>query len=96
MLRDGAAEIVVGGHRVDLDALIGGEFAELLTACFRHIKRVAVGTLAVDFDALIAEFPGASDDLFDGQCVAAIPDTTISDAVKADLDVGGGCGVDSG
>ena len=31
MLRDGAAEIVVASHRIDLDALIGGEFAQLLT-----------------------------------------------------------------
>src|SRR5260370_28893879 len=52
MLRDGAAEIVVGSHRIDLDALIGCEFAKLLTACLRHINWVAVGTLAVDFDAL--------------------------------------------
>ena len=53
---DGAAEIVVAGDGVNLDALVGGQFAELLAAGFRHVERIAVRTLAVDLDALVAEF----------------------------------------
>src|SRR5438034_1173306 len=90
MLRDGAAEIVVGSDGIDLDALIGGEFTELLAAGPRQVERVAVRALAVDFHTLVSEFPGASDHLFHGQGVAAIPDAAVGDAVEADLDVGRG------
>src|SRR5580704_16526058 len=90
MLRNGAAEIVVGSYGVDLKAVASGLAAEFAAARLRHIERVAVRTLAVDFHALVSELVRAFDDLFDSERISAIPDASIGDAVQADFHVGGG------
>ncbi len=90
---NGAAEVIVSGHGVDLDALIGGRLAELAAAGLRHVERVSVGALAVDLHALISEFARASDDLLDGQRATAVPDAAVGDAVQPDFDIRFGCGV---
>src|ERR1019366_6131746 len=87
MLGDGAAEIVVAGNGVDLDALIGGGLADLLAGNLKQVERVAGGAFAVNLDALVAELTGTADDLLDSKGIAAVPDATVGDAVEADFDV---------
>jgi hypothetical protein len=88
MLGNGAAKVVVAGNGVDLDALVGGQLAELLAARLRHVERIAVGALAVNLDALVPELPGTADDLLDSKGIASVPDAAIGDAIQADLDMG--------
>ncbi len=86
MLRHRAAEIVVGGHSVDLDSFILRDAPQAAAAFGRHVERVAVRTLAVDLDALVAKPARSLDHLLNGERSAAIPDAAVRDAVKAKLD----------
>ncbi len=87
MLGDGAAEIVVARHRVNLKPLVGSQLPNLPASGFRHIQRVAVGALAIDLDTVVAELPRTADYLFQGKGIAPVPDATVGDAVKTDFDL---------
>ena len=69
MLRDRAAEVVVGrdGVRVNLDPGVLRLALQVQAARARQIQRIAVRALAVDLDAVVAESPRALDQLLDRQ-----------------------------
>src|SRR5271155_4727659 len=90
MFRYGTAEVVIPGDRIDLQALIGGSFAQILAASFWQIERIPVRTLAIDFHAVISELRSAVDHLLRGQSIATIPNAPVCDAIEADLNVGRG------
>src|SRR4051794_8042386 len=81
----GTTEIVVGGDRMDLNSLAGGEALEL-TAAFRWpIERVAVRPLSVDLNAIVAETFGGFDEFRQGQGFTVVPDAEVSNAVESEF-----------
>jgi hypothetical protein len=85
VLGNRAAEVVVRGNGVDLDPRVVRAGTQLGATRLRHVGRVTVRPLAVDFDALVAEALRPPDDLFDRQRRPAVPETEIRDAVEPDL-----------
>ena len=88
VLRDRAAEVVVRGDGVDLDAAIVGVPQEVLAARLRPVERVAVRALPVDLHALVPVLLRPVDHLLQGQGTPAVPHAEVGDAVEADLHLG--------
>src|SRR5581483_900262 len=88
MLGNRAAEIVIGGDGVDLDAGVGSFLAQFTASGGGHIQRIAMRALAVDLDSLVAELCGSLDDLLECESAAAVPEAAVGDAVEADLNFG--------
>src|ERR1043165_6504498 len=87
MLRDGAAEIVVAGNGIDLNALVRRQLAYVLAPRLGHVQWISMRTLPVDFDAFVAKLPGTADYLLHAKGIAAVPDAAVGDAVESDLDL---------
>ena len=71
MFRDRAAEVVVGGDGVDLDALILRALRQFQAPAGWQIQRIPVRPLAIDLDAVVSVPARPDNDVFDRQCRAA-------------------------
>jgi hypothetical protein len=73
---------------MNLDPLAVRQSPQLPASFLLPVKRIAVGTLAVDFNSVIAVFPGGSDEFGEGQGFSAVPRAQEGNAVKPDSHFG--------
>src|SRR6267143_3681102 len=85
---DRVAEVVVGSDSVNLDAFSDGEALQFLATSLRPVERIAMRPLAINLHAVIAEFFGGANEFRQGQGLAAVLATEISDAIESEFHFG--------
>src|ERR1041385_8468271 len=86
--RDRVAEIVVGGDPENLDAFAARQALQFLATSLRPIERIAVRSLAVDLDAVVAECFCGANEFRQGKGFPAIPAAEVGDAIESDFHKG--------
>src|ERR1041385_3272743 len=83
--RDRVAEIVVGGDPENLDAFAARQALQFLATSLRPIERIAVRSLAVDLDAVVAECFCGANEFRQGKGFPAIPAAERSEEHTSEL-----------
>src|SRR5256885_640846 len=84
-LGHGIAEIVIGSDAVNLDTFSGGKALQFLATSLRPVEWIAMRSLAIDLNAVVAEFLGRTNEFRQREGFAAIPAAEVGDAVKSNF-----------
>src|SRR5262245_17341787 len=85
MLRNGAAEVIIRRHAIDLDSFAVRHGAQLAAAALRHVERIAMRPLAVNLNTRVAVLLSPLDHLLQGKSFTSIPDSQKGNAIQAEL-----------